>query len=457
MDFERKILKNLHLWKKDDNRKPLVLRGARQVGKTTIVRQFSKTYSRYIELNLEKLEHLELIEQSKSVGQLVDVISLRFKISPSEWKNTLLFIDEIQESPKAIGFLRFFHEEFSAIHIITAGSLLEHSLHKTQHFPVGRINYLYLFPLNFQEFLEVTGNEHILERMKQIPIDNVGHSEAIKLFHTYSIIGGMPEVVKNYNQYNDIKRLTPIYESIWNTYKDDISKYASSPSEQKVIQHVINSSSALVDQRIKFQNFGNSNYKSREIGEAFRSLDMAKVIQIIYPCTETEPPALPNKRKSPRLQILDTGLLNFDINIQAQLLTMDNLSSAYKGAIIPHIITQELISLNQGSYEKPKFWVRDKTQSSAEVDLVRSFKGLLIPIEIKSGATGSLRSLHQFIDQAPHNYAVRIYGGEFKIESTKTRKGKKFQLMNLPYYLGTLIDIYLYYFIGSENRNLRKP
>lgn len=151
------------------------------------------------------------------------------------------------------------------------------------------------------------------------------------------------------------------------------------------------------------------------------------------------------------MQILDTGILNFDLNIQAQLLTLDDLSSAYKGAIIPHLITQELISLNKGSYQKPKFWVRDKTQSSAEVDLVRVFNGMLIPVEIKSGATGSLRSLHQFIDQTNHQCGVRIYGGNFKIETTRTRKGKKFYLMNLPYYLGTFIDDYLEYFFSNSS------
>ncbi|MEX2485269.1 MAG: AAA family ATPase [Brumimicrobium sp.] len=450
IDFKRVAYKELILWKEDDHRKPLVLRGARQVGKTTMVRQFAKAFDHYIELNLEKLEHLEYIESSKNVQQLADILSLEFKIPSSKWKNTLLFIDEIQESQKAIGFLRLFYEELSALNVIAAGSLLEHSLHQVQHFPVGRINYLYLFPLNFQEFLIATENQQILDRINHIPVDEVTHKVALKLFHTYCIIGGMPEIIANYRQHSDLTRLVPIYESIWNTYKDDISKYAESRTNQKIIRHVMQSASALVDQRVKFQNFGNSNYKSREIGEAFRSLDMAKIIQIIYPCTNTETPALPDQKKSPRLQILDTGILNFDLNIQAQLLTMDDLSSAYKGAIIPHLITQELISLNKGSYQKPKFWVRDKTQSSAEVDLVRVFNGMLIPIEIKSGATGSLRSLHQFIDQSTHHFAIRIYGGVFKIETSKTRKGKTFYLMNLPYYLGTFIDDYLNYFIDIK-------
>src|SRR5699024_7423305 len=140
-----------------------------------------------------------------------------------------------------------------------------------------------------------------------------------------------PEIVANYKENKDLSLLPPIFESIWHTYKDDVVKYASGKSEENVIKHLLNSAAAFVDQRVKFQNFGNSNYKSREVGEAFRNLDAAKVIQIIYPSTSCQPPILPDLKKSPRLQFLDTGILNFDLNIQADLLVMKDLSKAYKG------------------------------------------------------------------------------------------------------------------------------
>lgn len=449
--FKRHIWKELQSWKSTNGRKPLILRGARQVGKTTIVRSFGTTYSQYIELNLEKTEDFNVIERSNNVQELVDVLTLRNEISSSQFSDTLLFIDEIQESPKAISFLRYFYEEIPGIHVIAVGSLLEHTLNKIMHFPVGRVNYLYLFPLNFQEYLLAMGKELLLERVQKIPLDKVAHEILIKEFHKYCIIGGMPEIVANYVQNEDLSILPPIYESIWNTYKDDIVKYASSKAEERVIKHIVSSAATFVDQRVKFQNFGNSNYKSREVGEAFRSLDDAKVIQIIYPCTAIEPPAIPDFKKSPRLQFLDTGILNFDLNIQADLLLMDDLSQAYKGSLIPHIITQEIISLNTGSYRKPNFWVRDKTQSSAEVDLILTSGEYLIPIEIKSGKTGSLKSLHQFINKANHPFAVRIYGGKFSIVETKTPEGKPYYLMNLPYYLGTLLNDYIHYFINNYN------
>lgn len=449
--FKRHIWRELLAWKSNDSRKPLILRGARQVGKTTLVKSFGKTYKYFIELNLERKSDFDLIERSDSAQELVIALALKNEISSEEFSNTLIFIDEIQESTKAIAFLRYFYEDIPAISVIAAGSLLEQVLNKVQHFPVGRVNYLYLFPLNFQEYLLAMEKHMLLERMKQIPIDKVTHEILLQEFHKYCIIGGMPEIIANYKQYGNLSILPSIYESIWNTYKDDILKYASSKSEEQVIKHIVNSAASFVDQRVKFQNFGYSNYKSREVSEAFRSLDSAKVVQIIYPSTKIEPPIIPDLKKSPRLQLMDTGILNFDLNIQADLLMMDDLSDAYKGALIPHMITQEVISLNTGNYNKPNFWVRDKSQSSAEVDLVIPYGKLLIPIEIKSGSTGTLRSLHQFVNKAKHPFAIRIYGGEFKIENSKTPTGKPYYLMNLPYYLGTLLNEYIEFFIAKNH------
>ncbi|OYT11122.1 MAG: AAA family ATPase, partial [Bacteroidetes bacterium 4572_112] len=205
-----------------------------------------------------------------------------------------------------------------------------------------------------------------------------------------------------------------------------------------------------IDQRIKFQNFGNSNYKSREVGEAMRNLDRALILKLIYPTTDIEPPLRPDYRKSPKVQLLDTGIVNYSLGIQADMLSVKDFSNTFKGAIIPHIITQELISLNSEFTKDTHFWVREKTQSSSEVDLVYTYDGKIIPIEIKSGATGSLKSLHQFIDRASHNYAVRIYGGKFIIENSITPSGKPYVLMNMPYYLGVKIPEYIAYFIDNH-------
>ena len=167
------------------------------------------------------------------------------------------------------------------------------------------------------------------------------------------------------------------------------------------------------------------------------------------PTTNVEIPIRPDLKKSPRLQFLDTGLVNHVLNLQSQMIGMENLGSAYKGAIIPHIVTQELISLNTISSTKPHFWAREKKQSSAEVDLVFQYMGKIIPIEIKSGSSGSLKSLHQFIEMTNHPYAIKVYEGGFKIEKARTPNGTPYLLMNLPYYLGTKIPGYVEYFVDN--------
>lgn len=449
MNFKRYVLKNLEAWKASNNRKPLILRGARQVGKTTLVTEFAKSYDFFISLNLEKTSDKEFFEAYDDVNTIVESLLLSNNITPDQQQNTLLFVDEIQELPKAIQLLRYFFEEVPELHVIAAGSLLEFAVKEVESFPVGRVEFLYLYPLNFSEYLQAINHNAAFEHLRSVPISPIAHKTLSGLFHRYAIIGGMPEVVKRDIGEGNLANLPKVYESIWATYKEDVEKYASNATERRVIRHIMETAHLFIDQRIKFQNFGNSNYRSREVGEAMRNLDAAKIIQLIYPTTDIEPPIKPNINKSPRLQFLDTGLVNYTLGIQAQLLGMEDLSNAFKGAIIPHLITQEIISLNTISSTKPHFWIREKKQSSSEVDLVYPYQDKVIPIEIKSGATGTLKSLHQFMDRTDHPYAIRIYGGEYKVENSTTIAGTPFLLMNLPYYLGTQLPNYIEYFISS--------
>ncbi len=447
--MQRKALKELLKWKENPNRKPLILRGARQVGKTTLIKQFSSNYKQYIYLNLEKPEDIVYFEDLDNVKDIIGAIFLKFELN-YDASNTLFFIDEIQESPKAIALLRYFYEEYPELHIISAGSLLEFSLSQIKSFPVGRVSFMYLFPLNFEEFLNAKGKTNALDVLNQIPLPSTAHSTLLDYFHDYAIIGGMPEVVQQYVSKESMIGLFEIYESIWSTYKSDVKKYAKSATDEKVISHIISSAHNFLDTRVTFQNFGNSNYKSREVGEAFRSLDDAKILQLIYPTTEVDFPLKSDLRKKPRIQFLDIGLVNFSLNIQHELIGMKDLSNAFKGALIPQVITQEIMSLNVFSFHKPHFWVREKKQSSAEVDLIIPYKSKLIPVEIKSGPVGKLRSLHQFMEQCPHQYAVRMYAGKLEINKLKTPLGKEFYLLNLPYYLGIKINEYIEWFINQK-------
>lgn len=450
MDLKRNAQQNLEAWKASSTRKPLIIRGARQVGKTTLVKDFAISYQRSILLNLEKPADRSYFEDFDNVQTICEALFVANNISLSEINETLLFIDEIQESPKAIQLLRFFYEEIPALHVISAGSLLEFTMRKVKSFPVGRVEFLYLHPLNFIEYLEATDKMEMLAQLRSIPVKLVAHKALMDAFHRFAIIGGMPEIVKTDITQKNLADLTKVYESIWSTYKDDIEKYTTNDTERKIIKHIMDTAPFYIDQRVKFQGFGNSTYRSREIGESFRTLEDAKIIRLIYPTTDVQPPPRPDLKKSPRLQFLDTGLVNHTLFIQAQMLGMNDLNSAYKGAVIPHLIIQEFVSLFTISSNKPNFWVREKAQSNAEVDLVLMHHELLIPVEIKSGSTGTLRSLHQFIESVDHPYAIRIYGGNFSIEKAITPNKKPYLLLNLPYYLGTQLPGYLDWFVTQS-------
>ncbi|MCF6357343.1 MAG: AAA family ATPase, partial [Draconibacterium sp.] len=240
MSLNRHITRSLHVWKESVFRKPLVLRGARQVGKTTLIQQFASKYKFSILLNLEKKADRFYFEEYDDVKTIVEMLFIAKNIAFKSLGETLLFIDEIQESPKAIGLLRYFYEELPDLHIISAGSLLEFAMKKVKSFPVGRVEFLYLYPLNFGEYLEAIEHKVAVEQFHKVPINPAAHQTLMKLFNNYAISGGMPEVIKVYMQNRSMADLPRIYESIWGTYKNDVEKYTTNDTERKVIKHIIN-------------------------------------------------------------------------------------------------------------------------------------------------------------------------------------------------------------------------
>jgi len=438
MIFKRKLYDELFKWKQSKDRKPLIIRGARQVGKSTLVRSFSKEYGQFIELNLERGDDARLFELDH-VSDIIQAISLRESITFD--KNILLFIDEIQESPKAIRLLRFFYEDMPHLHVICAGSLLELALKEVKSFPVGRVQQLVLHPLDFEEFLMAKGKSNVVKLFNDIPIKDFSHQITLDLFHTYAIIGGMPEVIKAYIEHDSMAGLHSIYNNIWQAYKDDIEKYAKSDTERKVLIHIIKTAPAEAD-RITFAGFGNSNYKSREVGEAFQSLHKSRLIQLIYPVSNNDIPLQVDFKRKPRLQFLDTGLLNHSLGIQFSMVGITDLNEVYRGRIVQHLVYQQIQAQSNSVNSDIHFWVREKVNSNAEVDLVYQHGSIVLPIEIKSGAQGRLRSLHQYIDISTHKYAIRLLANKLSVEFLETPAGTKYILLNLPYYLATRISHY---------------
>jgi predicted AAA+ superfamily ATPase len=448
--FNRTILKDLRQWAAQPRRKPLILRGARQVGKTTAVEIFSADFDTYVYLDLERRDDAELFERGLSVHELIQAIYLAKNAAPSRGR-TLLFIDEIQNSANAMAMMRYFCESVKEIHVIGAGSLLEIMIRDEQKsFPVGRIQYLFMYPLTFEEYLGAIGAEQALEFYNTVPLPDLAFPTLRKHFHRYSLLGGMPEIVEAYQEREDIAALAQVYQGLLTSYIDGVSKYARNATMTEVLRHVIEAAPLEAGRRIKFAGFGKSNYRSREIGEALRTLERAMLVYLHYPTSAIEPPILPNKRRSPKLQFLDTGLINYYVGLQDQFFKYEDIGSFYRGILAEHLTGQELLASDPTRQRRLSFWTREKRQSSAEVDFVLQHGEHVIPVEVKSGAVGSLRSLQEFIDRASHPYAVRVFGGTLSRNmNASTRNGKPYRLLNLPYFLTGKMQDYLDWFIAA--------
>jgi predicted AAA+ superfamily ATPase len=432
--FNRDITRELKKWAAKPNRKPLILRGARQVGKTTAVNLFSEDFDQYIYLNLEKEEQREIFEKKYPFPDLLTTLFI-FAQKKRNGGKTLIFIDEIQNSPKAVALLRYFHEEANDLFVIAAGSLLESILDKNVSFPVGRVEFMALRPCSFREFLFATQNNQLIEILEKPQVPDFLHDQLISWFRKYATIGGMPEVLNLYSQNADITALESVYNSLIYSYSDDVEKYAISSAQVHYIRHIISNVFREAGTKVTFEKFGNSAYRTREMKEAFVSLEKTMLVKLVYPCTSAELPVKPSLVRKPRLHLLDTGLVNHSLKIMGELVFNENISDVQRGIIAEHIVGQELLSSNFSISNDIHFWVRERTGASAEVDYVLPYNGKLIPIEVKSGSIGKLRSLHQFMDKAPHNLAVRVWQGPYSVEKAKTIAGKEFTLLNLPFYL----------------------
>ena len=449
--FNRSIIKELEQWAVQLGRKPLVIRGARQVGKTTMVNQFAAQFDKYIYLNLELAEDKAPFKAFTTIETLIQTLFFLKNKKLNIKNRTLLFIDEIQEVPEALNILRYFYEMEPGIAVIAASSMLETLFNKNISFPVGRVAYKVMRPVCFPEFLAAIGETATLQQVQNVPVTLFAHSKLLQLFHTYALIGGMPEIVNHYAQHKYLTALGPIYDSLISSYLDDVVKYAGTASQVLHIRHVIRSSFLLAGERVKFEGFGNSSYRSREMGEALRTVEKALLLQLVYPNTGAILPLLPDIKKSRRLQVLDTGMFNYFTGIQKEILGTTDLNSVYQGAMVEHLVGQEILAFQYLSLASLHFWVREKKDSSAEVDYLFPFDGKLIPVEVKSGTEGKLKSLHIFMDMAPHTIAVRFYAGEMSITEATTLTGKKYQLLNLPYYLVSQLENYLVWFQKTLN------
>lgn len=436
--FRRIALENLREWALKAERKPLVLRGARQVGKTTLVEMFAADFDHYIYLNLEEKDNAEMFATDSTFDDLLAGIFFKAKL-PVDSPRTLIFIDEIQTEPKAVQALRYFYEKRPDLYVIAAGSLLESLMGRHISFPVGRVEYMALHPCTFVEFLSAIGEEMLVSQVEKVAVPQSLHSYTLDLFKKYMIIGGLPEVVANYAQYHDMVRLSDVFNALLSGYRDDVEKYADNRKEQDSIRYILNYGWTSAGHRIQFAKFTNSSFKSADVSNAFRTLEKTLLLELVYPLTSTSFPILPDLKKSPKLLWLDTGLVNYVAGMQEELLFTTDSDELWNGDIAEHIVAQELLGATTTFGEKRLFWVRDARNSQAEVDFVIRYKSHLLPIEVKTGANSKLRSLHLFMEESKENIALRLWNGPMTSDIITRSDGRPFTLYNIPlYYAGHL-------------------
>ena len=432
--FVRTIENELDCWANSRYRKPLVLRGARQVGKTTIVHRYAQKFENYLPVNLEKSDAVKLFESTDTVKNLLPLLFLFCNVQRRQGR-TLLFIDEIQNSPHTVSLLRYFYEELPDIHVIAAGSLLETMLDQHISLPVGRVQYMALHPCSFVEFLTAVGETRFIDPVRDAGLPAVFHPQLSDLFRLYALIGGMPEAVALYALERDFTALDKVYNALLNAYKNDVEKYAKTHTQRSVIRYILDEGWTFSGETVTLGGFGGSPYKARETGEAFRMLEKAMLLELVYPLSDARMPMISDLKKAPKLFWLDAGLVNYAAHIRKEYVTSLNLMDTWRGKAAEQMVAQEIKALSNDVGFKRNFWVRAKRGSTAEVDLVYPFDGTIIPIEVKSGHNAHLKSLHCFMEEAPHHVAVRVWPGAFSVDEVKTHGNKIFRLINLPFYM----------------------
>ncbi len=427
--------------------KPFCILGARAVGKTTLIRDFADKFSNYIRVDLETAADREIFTQEGSHEEILRAISF-LKGKEIRGNGTLIVLDELGQCPEAIRWAggqlsgRTTGGREDRPFIAGVSSIMTKELRVLTDPESGSMGVQYLHPFSFEEFLLVMDDTAALEAFREVPVPYYAYEKLLNYFHLYSLIGGMPEITSEYAANHNLSGLKKIYGHIEERFIQSLPHVTPGIRSRNLALEVLQNTYPYAATRISFNRFGNLEKGSREISQVFKALEQTFFIRLIYPVTSTTLPTLPDISKFPRLQLLDTGLVNYFSGIQKPLFQSHDMNAIFEGQIARQVVGQEILATMHET-EGPDFWVRNKAQSSAMVDFVIPFDGMLIPVLVRSGEAGRLRSLHQFIDESPHPFAVRLYAGKPGIQQSLTLRNKKYYLLSLPYFLAGKIREHL--------------
>jgi predicted AAA+ superfamily ATPase len=440
--MDRSLQVDLYKWYHKKDRKPLILRGARQVGKSTLVKLFAaKNNLDLITINFEKMKLLSI---DNSIFKIEDVISECQVLSQKEIKpNTLIFFDEIQEQPKLIQFLRYFYEEAPELAVVSAGSLLELRLKQEEiSFPIGRVEFMFMGPMTFSEFLIANNQSLLLEEIQKINPDTKNkkniHILALEQLKKYFFVGGMPKAVAAYTKNKDPIEVREIQDEIILAYKNDFPKYNRRIDVER-ISRVFIKSAHHIGQKIKYQEL-DENSNSRDIRRIVELLIDAHILTPCYHSNGTHfPLASQIDFRIYKPYFLDIGLLN-----AIQQLAWHNLIEEFdrsfhkKGEIAEQFVAQHLC-FYKGSKKDPElfYWLNDKNNQKGEIDFLIENNQTVFPVEIKSSANGTLKSLFYFSYLTKWKKGIRLSTQEPSIADIShliDGKNVVVNLTNIPLY-----------------------
>jgi len=413
--MKRLIDWHLRTWKNDTARKPLLLRGARQVGKTYAVRQLAESFESIVEINFEQIPQAATIFEKDLVPERIIWELGLLAQKPILPGKTLLFLDEVQAAPQSIIALRYFYEDMPELHVIAAGSLLDFAIEQVG-IPVGRVSTLYVYPLSYMEFLSALGHSRMIKAILQKEtLSEIIHNMLLELLVQYLAIGGMPAIVAEWVKHKNPKSCFEAQKELIETYRGDFPKYAKK-HQLPYLDILFSQIPHLLGQQFKYTSV-HGEYKKRELAPCLQLLRHANVVhQITHTAANGVPLGAEVNLDKFKLILLDVGITQalLGLDLPAWFLNPDK-DIINRGTIVEAFLGQEILAYSSPRWKNELyFWKRESKGSLAEVDYIYDFQSKIMPLEVKSGSGTTLRSLHRFLEDHPNSpFGIRFWAQNF--------------------------------------------